>query len=58
MHILYDFGLSVLIDIFSLKSSRLAAFDLLLELSRESEKNFTELQNLLLKHHSSGKAFT
>ncbi|CAB3983712.1 Ubiquitin carboxyl-terminal hydrolase 34 [Paramuricea clavata] len=35
------------------KSSRLAAFDLLLELSRESEKNFTELQNLLLKHHSS-----
>ena len=39
-----------------IQSSRLAAFDLLLDLTRDSEKNFTELQNLLLKHHSSGKS--
>ena len=33
----------------------MAVFDLLLELCRESERNFTKLQNLLLQHHSSGK---
>jgi hypothetical protein len=35
----------------------MAVFDLLLDLSRESERNFTELQSLLLQHHSSGEEY-
>lgn len=40
----------------SLQSARSAAYDLLLEMAKESKENFLELQKLLMKHHRPGNS--